>query len=175
MIRAGAFLTESTVAFGFPRLSCGSPAVIDEWNDRLGGASRRCWLTARSRVNRVPDRDGNTVAIRRPPTLEHRQGRDGVDREPGDHLGLRLVLDLSRLEDDIAHESLEHLRGDADVALQEVAELRERRDHVLLLDALHVRPPAGSLDLLDVLPLGCHLLAHSLGLDLEMGVIASPL
>jgi hypothetical protein len=38
----------------------------------------------------------------------------------GDHLGLRLTLDLPRLEDDVAHEGLEHLRGDADIALQQV-------------------------------------------------------
>jgi hypothetical protein len=52
--------------------------------------------------------------------VEHRQGWDGVDREPGDHLGLRLTLDLPRLEDDVTHERLEHLSGDADVTLQEV-------------------------------------------------------
>ena len=44
-----------------------SLSVIDERNDRLGGFCRRCRFIARTRVDRVPDRDGNAVAIRRPP------------------------------------------------------------------------------------------------------------
>ena len=38
-------------------------------------------------MNRVQGRNGSTVAIRRPPTIEHRQGWDGVDCE------LSLVLE----------------------------------------------------------------------------------
>ena len=38
--------------------------------------------------------------------------------------------------------------------------MRERRDDVLLLDALHARPPAGTLEFLELLPLGCQLPAH---------------
>ena len=97
-------------------------------------------------------------------TVEHRQSRHGVDGEAGDHLRFRLPLDLTLLEHDIPYECLEHLRGDADVALQEVAQLRERREHVLLLDALHFRPPAGPLEFLEPLPLGGELPAHLLGL-----------
>jgi hypothetical protein len=164
MIRAAAFLMESTVASGFPRLSCGRPPVIVEWNGRLDGASRRFRLIARARVNRIPDRDGNAVSIRRPPTLEHRQGRDGVDRAPGDHLRVFVSIDVLFSDDDIAHEGLEHLGRHADVALQEVAQLRGRGDDVLFLDALHVRPPAGQLDLLEPLPFGRQLPAHLLRL-----------
>jgi len=108
MIRAGAFLKESALAFGFPRLLCGRPAVVGEWNDQLGGASRGCRSSARAYVNRIPDRDGSTVAIRRTPTIEHRQGRDGVDREPGEHLRVFVSIDVLLLDDDIAHEGLEH-------------------------------------------------------------------
>ena len=42
-------------------------------------------------------------------------------------LRLLLPLDLARLENDVPHEGLEHLGGYADVALQEVAEVCERR------------------------------------------------
>ncbi len=164
MIRAGAFLTESTVAFGFPRLSCGRPAVVEEWNEDLDGASRLCRLIARTRVNRIPDRDGSIVAIRRPPTIEHRQSPHGVDREPGGHLRVFVSIDVLLLDDDIAHECLKHLGRHADVALQEFAQMRERGDEVLFVDALHVRPPAGSLELLEPLPLGRQLPAHLLRL-----------
>ena len=76
---------------GFAR---GRPAVVGEWNDQLGGASRGRRSSARACVNRIPDRDGSTVAIRRPPTIEYRQGRDGVDREPGDHLRVFVSIDV---------------------------------------------------------------------------------
>ena len=89
-------------------------------------------------MDRIPDRDGCTVAIRRLPTVERRQGQDGVDREPGDHLGLLLPIALPRFNADVAHESLEHLGRHAHVALQEVAKIPERGDDILLLYALHV-------------------------------------
>jgi hypothetical protein len=57
---------------------------------------------------------------------------------PGDDLRLLLPFDPSLLDDDTAHEGLEHLGG----------------DDVLLLDTLHVRPPAGTLEFLEPLPLG---------------------
>lgn len=101
----------------FGCFACGRPAVLGEGNDRLGGASRRRCSRVRTRVNRTPDRDGSTVAIRRPPTIEHRQGRDGVDREPGDHLGVFVSIDVLLLVK-VTHEGLEHLGGDAHVALQ---------------------------------------------------------
>jgi hypothetical protein len=70
-------------------------------------------------VDRAPDRGGCDVAIRRPSALECGQSRQGVDREPGDHLRLRLPLDLPRLEEYGSHEGLEHLGGD--VALHAAA------------------------------------------------------
>ena len=120
--------------------------------------------SARACVNRIPDRDGSTVAIRRPPTIEYRQGRDGVDREPGDHLRVFVSIDVLLLDDDIAHEGLEHQGRHAHVALQQFAKLSERGNDVLFLDALHVRPPAGSLELLQLLPLGRKLPTHLLRL-----------
>ena len=83
-------------------------------------------------------------------------------------------IDVLLLDDDVTHEGLEHLGRDAHVALQQVAKLSERGDHVLLLDALHVRPPAGTLEFLELLPFGCQLPAHLLGLgehDVEVGVV----
>ena len=47
-------------------LQCCRPAFVDEGDNSLGGVCRRCRLSARARVNRIPDRDGSTVAIRRP-------------------------------------------------------------------------------------------------------------
>jgi hypothetical protein len=41
---------------------------------------------------------------------------------------------------------------DADVALQELTELPERGDHVLVPNALHFRPLAGRLELLEPIP-----------------------
>jgi hypothetical protein len=58
-------------------------------------------------------------------------------------------------DDDIAHEGPEHLGRHAHVALQQFAKLSERGDDVLFLDALHVRPPAGSLELVVALVLPC--------------------
>ncbi len=49
---------------------------------------------------------------------------------------------------------LEHRRGHAHVAMQQVATPPERGDDVRLPEALHLRPPAGPLDLLMPLPRG---------------------
>jgi hypothetical protein len=99
------------------RFARGRPAVVNEWNDRLGGASRCRCSRVRPRVNRIPGRDGSIVAIRRPPTIEHRQGRDGVDCEAGNQLPVFLSIDVLLLDDDVAREGLEHPGRDARVTL----------------------------------------------------------
>jgi hypothetical protein len=98
MIRANAALTESTLACGFPRLSGGRPAVVDEGNDRLGVAGRRRRLGGHARVNRVPDRRGGDVAIRRPSTLECGQSRQTPRTGPGIERARCLRGDRSRVQ-----------------------------------------------------------------------------
>jgi hypothetical protein len=74
--------------------------------------------------------------------------------------GCDLPSTPSGLDHHVAHDSLEHLGRDAHVALHEFAETRERRHDIRLPHALHLRPPAGSLKLLEPLPLGGELAAH---------------
>jgi hypothetical protein len=64
---------------------------------------------------------------------------DGVDREPGDHLGLLLPLDLTRLGDDVTHEGLEHLGRHAHVALQQLANLPPHGDDVPATERIRAR------------------------------------
>ena len=100
----------------FVRLPCGRRCA-ERW-PHVGPPTVRAFRSG-SRES-IPRRGVWIIGIGELAAVEHRQSRNGVDREPGEHLGLRLVLDLPRLKDDVAHEGLEHLRGDADVALQQV-------------------------------------------------------